>query len=104
MDKLPACSNTAASCPISGDAVSDHIEPIEFFNIEMDHLARALALITTRRHRWRHVSDARELHSAQYPADCARRQADPARDLLAGHARAAQINNLLNERAAYWIA
>src|SRR6185295_14549744 len=54
MDELPAepfaaRSPIALPSAIAGDAVANAIDPAELLDIEVDHLARMLALVATRR-------------------------------------------------------
>ena len=50
MDELPAnAAAVALACAVAGDAMADALEAAEFLDIDVDHVARMLALVTAHR-------------------------------------------------------
>jgi len=92
MDELPADAVVTidrARIPPS-DAVSHRADPAEFLDIEMDKLARVLALITADRLGGLQRGEPIQPEPAQDAADGRRRDPDLGRDLLARVAMSAQ--------------
>ncbi len=70
MYELPADSPAAAlALSIFGDAVAYPVETAQFFDIDVDHLAGASALIAARRLRWLQVAPAVAAVAGQDPSD-----------------------------------
>jgi len=87
--KLSLCSILLTS-PIASDAMTDTIDAAELFDVDVDHLARLLALIAA--HWFSRVQVAYPVQSqpAQDATDGSRRHADFGCDLLASVALVAQ--------------
>ena len=80
----------ALTSAIAGDAVTDLLETTQLLDVDVDHLARFLALIAAHRLGRLQVAYPVQSQPAQDAADGGRRHADLGRDLLAGVALAAQ--------------
>jgi hypothetical protein len=103
MDKLPAepfapCSPIALSSAIAGDAVANAIDPAELLDVDVDHLARMLALVAASRFARLQCTDLVEPEPPQDTADRCWRQVQIGGDLLAGVALAAKSLNPPNKR------
>src|ERR1700739_4121080 len=95
VDELPARSfaaraQIALSFAVAGNAMADAIDPAELFDVEMDHLARPLAFVATRRLGRLQSLDPVEPQTLQNAADGGGRQRELAGDLLAGITLTAQ--------------
>jgi hypothetical protein len=97
MDVLPADTTAiAVAGAVAGDAVAYVIELAELFDVEVDHLAGLLMLISAR---WLGRFQGTQLAQPQaleHAAHRRRRDADSGGDLLARHALAAQACDALD--------
>ena len=87
---LPAPARIGLAGARAGDAVADTFESAELLDIEMKELAGMFALIAAHRLCRLQVFQACQTGRFQHPADGGRRDANLARDMLAGPALAAQ--------------
>src|SRR5690606_37849357 len=85
----------ALLAPVVGDAVTDPVEPAQLFDVDVDHLTRALAFVAPRRLRWLARRRPGEPQPPQHPADRGFRDPNGGRDLLAGVALPAQVRHRL---------
>ena len=91
MDELPAdAAAVALAGAVAGDAVADPIELAELFDVDVDQLARPLALISARRLGRLQGAQLVEAQTLEDAADGGRRDAGFGGDRLAGQALAAQ--------------
>src|SRR5262245_55045425 len=106
MDELPTdAAETVDRGRISpGDAVSDRADAAELLDVEMDELARVLALIASDRFSRLQGTQLVQSQSTQYAADRSWRDAGGGSDLLAGPTLPSQPFDLLNNRLGRWLA
>jgi hypothetical protein len=74
----------ALTFAIAGDAMADRLETTELFDVEMDELAGALALIAAHWLGRLQAGEAMEAEALQDPADGGLRNSDFQSNLLAG--------------------
>src|SRR5882724_4330022 len=103
MDELPAepfapRSPIALPSTVAGDAVANAIDPAELLDVDVDHLARMLALIAARWLARLQRSDPVEPEPLEDAADGRRRQPQFGSDLLASVALPAKRLDLFNKR------
>src|SRR5690606_7115222 len=99
VDELPAAAAAAIVAGVmAGDAVADLVEAAELLDVEVDQLARLLALVAADRLGRLQVAQSAEAGPAQHAAD--RRGRPPGRggDLPADPALPAQLDDLLAGR------
>src|SRR5215212_4775462 len=100
VDEIPAgAAALVRTSPIAGDAVADTLETPELFDVDVNDLARALALIAAFRLGGLQIPYPVQAQTAQDTADGGRRHLDLDCDLLASVALPAQG---LNGRARGW--
>src|SRR5262245_13842831 len=98
MDVLPAdAAAVALAGAVAGDAVAYLVEPAELFDVEVDHLAGLLALISAGRLGWLEGAQFAQPQALEGAAHRRRRDADRGGDLLARHALAAQACDALDD-------
>src|SRR5229473_6898537 len=103
MDKLPAdAAAVALAGAVAGDAMTDPLEAAELFDVEVDHLARGLALVASDRHDRVKRLQLVQPKSFENPTDGCRRDARRLGDLLADPALAAQGFDLLSGHLRGW--
>src|SRR5690606_30822728 len=90
VDELPADRSRAAGLAVAGDAVTDLVETAELLDVDVDQLARMLALIAADRFGRLERRNAIEAKAPENPADGRRRHPELGGDLLAGPALPAQ--------------
>ena len=91
VDELPAdAAAVALAGAVAGDAVADLIELAELFDVDVDQLARPLALVSAGRLGRLEGAQLVEAQALEDAADGGRRDADFGGDRLAGQALAAQ--------------
>src|SRR5690606_22004364 len=90
VDELPADRSRAAGLAVAGDAVTDLVETAELLEVDVDQLARMLALIAADRFGRLERRNAIEAKAPENPADGRRRHPELGGDLLAGPALPAQ--------------
>src|SRR5580700_7153218 len=97
MDELPAdAAAVALALAVAGDAVADLVELAELLDIDVDHLARSLALVAAGRFSGVQGALLVEAQALEHAADGGSRDANGGGDLLAGHALAAQAFDALD--------
>ena len=91
VEVLPAgAALPALAAAVAGDAVADAVDAAELLDVDVDQLARALALVAENGGLGIERPEAAEAEAAQLQADGGPRQAQRARDGRAGAALAAQ--------------
>ena len=91
MDELPThASAVALAGPVAGYAMSDPVEQAELLDVDMDHLARLLALVTAHRCSRLKSGNLTEPQALEDAAESGRRDTEFGRDLLTREALAAQ--------------
>src|SRR5258708_3075640 len=99
VDELPAdAAAVALAGAVAGDAVTDPVEAAELLDIEMDHLAGVLALVTDHRRRRLQIPYTAEAETLEHPAHGGRRDAGLLGDLLAGPTLAPQFGDAIGDR------
>src|SRR5205814_3646566 len=110
MDELPAepfatAAPVALAAAIASDAVADAVDPAELLDIDVDQLARVLALIAAHRIGRLQRAQPAQPEAAQDARDARLRDAGLARDLRPGPALASQcldaFDGLCWRRSAY---
>src|SRR5260370_34820279 len=105
MDELPAdTGGVALALAVSGDAVADLIEFAELFDVDVDHLARPLALVAAGRFSRFQGAQLVEAQALEHAAHRGSRDADLGGDLLAGHPLAAQAFDAFDDFRWRWLA
>src|SRR5690606_18190384 len=99
VDELPAAAAAAIVAGVmAGDAVADLVEAAELLDVEVDQLARLLALVAADRLGRLQVAQSAEAGPAQHAADRRGRDAGRGGDLPADPALPAQLDDLLAGR------
>src|SRR4029079_9321077 len=98
MDVLPAdAAAVALAFAVAGDAVTYLIELAELFDVDVDHLAGPLALVSARRFGRFQGAQLVEAQALEHAAHGGGGDADRGSDLLAGRALAAQAFDAIND-------
>ena len=100
----PTPAAVALTLAVAGDAVADPVEATEFFDVDMDHLAGLVALVTPHRHGRLKGIDAVETQPLENAADSSRRDRKLGSDLLSGAAGSTQRLDLLDDRLGRGLA
>ena len=87
---------------VAGDAMANAIDPAELFDVDVDHLARALPLVAAHRFERFQGTDPVEPEPPQNAADRRRRQPQLGGDLLSGAPPPAKGFHLLDNSLRGW--
>src|SRR5205814_2400932 len=88
----------ALAFAVAGDAVTYLVELAELFDVDVDHLAGPLALVSAGWFGWFQGAQLVEGQALEHAAHGGGRDADRDGDLLAGAALAAQAFDAINDR------